>query len=567
MWRKLKMNNQKTQYTFNISLSVLNHLGRNLYRSFTTVLGEAISNSWDAEAENIWINIDKTNNTLVIKDDGIGMSSEDFQNKFLKIGYSKRKKGEHKSSKKNRPFIGRKGIGKLALLSCAEKITVISKTTTTEYVGGVITNKGLDSAIENDMVPQDYGLGAINLSNFSNYTNNHSQGTIILFEDLKGGIRNSLKFVRKTLALYFRFSLIDKNFTIFVENKKIDFNDLNDLGDKTEFCWTINDLTDPFVKFLSPLKENHMLEFSIKEVNGFIASLEKPSYMKIRDMDEKLTVDLFVNGRLREKNILKNIASNRIPESYIFGQIHYNLLDGEKDPFTSSREGIISDNSEYQEFLDKIKTEVINVVINHWDVFRRKHKKPGDAENTAKIQPKQRKAEEFYDETTRDYTKQNDLFIQKRNKKKETSVDSWIDELRADATFCFSSYADCYLSENLIRKHIAVANISLTKEANKEIEKRRDNEKKSKGKGNISIPIREDNQGGLEYLSMMHLSSLADMNKSNMQNESQLFRDAKEYKPMRDALMHTSRLTEIAKQRLTMVFENIKGRIIEVLNK
>ena len=46
-------------YTFNISLSVLNHLGRNLYRSFTTVLGEAISNSWDAEAENVWIYIDK----------------------------------------------------------------------------------------------------------------------------------------------------------------------------------------------------------------------------------------------------------------------------------------------------------------------------------------------------------------------------------------------------------------------------------------------------------------------------------------------------------------------------
>ena len=27
-------------YTFNISLSILNHLGRNLYRSFITVLGK-----------------------------------------------------------------------------------------------------------------------------------------------------------------------------------------------------------------------------------------------------------------------------------------------------------------------------------------------------------------------------------------------------------------------------------------------------------------------------------------------------------------------------------------------
>ena len=44
-------------YTFNISLSILNHLGRNLYRSFITVLGEAISNSWDADAKKVWIYI------------------------------------------------------------------------------------------------------------------------------------------------------------------------------------------------------------------------------------------------------------------------------------------------------------------------------------------------------------------------------------------------------------------------------------------------------------------------------------------------------------------------------
>ncbi|MEW6402567.1 MAG: ATP-binding protein, partial [Chloroflexota bacterium] len=93
------------QFSFEISLSVLNHLGRNLYRSFMTVLGEAISNSWDADADNVWIYIDEENN-LIIKDDGDGMNADDFQNKFLKIGYSKRKDGSV-STKKGRPFIGR----------------------------------------------------------------------------------------------------------------------------------------------------------------------------------------------------------------------------------------------------------------------------------------------------------------------------------------------------------------------------------------------------------------------------------------------------------------------------
>ena len=144
-------------YTFNISLSILNHLGRNLYRSFITVLGEAISNSWDADATNVNICVDKEKNILVIQDDGKGMTDYDFQNKFLKIGYSKRK-GNIIKTDSGRPFIGRKGIGKLALLSCAKRITVITKTENTDIVGGVIDNSGLDEAIKDDVSANEYNL-------------------------------------------------------------------------------------------------------------------------------------------------------------------------------------------------------------------------------------------------------------------------------------------------------------------------------------------------------------------------------------------------------------------------
>lgn len=114
------------EFKFEISLSVLNHLGRNLYRNFVTVLGEAISNSWDADAKNVWIDIDRENSTFSIKDDGNGMTNEDFQNKFLKIGYSKRKEGRRVSDA-GRPYIGAKGIGKLALLSCADRVPNFQK--------------------------------------------------------------------------------------------------------------------------------------------------------------------------------------------------------------------------------------------------------------------------------------------------------------------------------------------------------------------------------------------------------------------------------------------------------
>lgn len=121
-------------FNFNISLSVLNHLGRNLYRNIITVIGEAISNSWDADAKNVWIMIDRENSTMCIMDDGHGMSDTDFQNKFLKIGYSKRK-GQNYKSESGRPYIGRKGIGKLALLSCAKRVHIATKAMGCDLIG------------------------------------------------------------------------------------------------------------------------------------------------------------------------------------------------------------------------------------------------------------------------------------------------------------------------------------------------------------------------------------------------------------------------------------------------
>src|SRR5437773_2522781 len=151
------------EFKFEISLSVLNHLGRNLYRNFITVLAEAVSNSWDAGAKNVWVDIDENGSSFSIKDDGVGMSAGDFQNKFLKIGYSKRKADGPKSAA-GRPYIGAKGIGKLALLSCAQRVSVFSKVKGGEYTGGVIDNAGLDDAIKSDNTADQYPLEGLDFA-------------------------------------------------------------------------------------------------------------------------------------------------------------------------------------------------------------------------------------------------------------------------------------------------------------------------------------------------------------------------------------------------------------------
>jgi len=535
-------------FSFNISLSVLNHLGRNLYRSFITVLGEAISNSWDADARNVWITIDRKNNCFTIVDDGIGMDSNDFQQKFLKIGYSKRKYSS--KSKLKRPFIGRKGIGKLALLSCAERITVISrKDKSDEYIGGVIDNSGLDKAIKEDLIPNDYPLEVADISVFEGKARNHGNGTMLHFQDVKKGVKNKVDYLRKVIALYFRFSLLDKNFNIYINTKLVTLDDLNPLADKTEFLWEINTIKDPFVqKKLNKLKEKTKLRIN-NRIKGFIASVEKPSNLKILTADEDVSVDLFVNGRLREKNILKHIPTNRLVESYIYGQIHINSLESIDDKFTSSREGIVIDDSSFQKYLDIIKKEIITKVTSDWDKWRLKHRKPGDPENK-RITKRNRKSRELFNEVAKDY--------KGKSKREGHVIDKWVDSLEPDAEYNFSSYAECFIGENLLRKFISHKNIKLPREATQAITKWKKQEEESKNKGNISIEIRRK-PNDLSYLDMAVLANTIDKGDPNKQ--AGLFRDAKEYKPMRDAMSHTAVLSDLGKAKLTGVYENLKARL------
>jgi len=547
------MAKQNDQFSFEISLSVLNHLGRNLYRSFMTVLGEAISNSWDADAENVWIYLDKESNSLVIKDDGDGMTKDDFQGKFLKIGYSKRKSGST-TTKKGRPFIGRKGIGKLALLSCADKISVLSKTNGSDYTGGVIDNSGLDQAITDDLTPQQYQLGAIQYEKLELFTNEHEHGTIIYFENIKDGIKNSVEYLQKLIALYFRFSLLDETFNIWLDGKKITTEHLTDLANKTQFLWNINDLKDPYILSLPNLRKAVTIKrkFSIK---GFIASVEKPRDLKIISTEEKIGVDLFVNGRLREKDIFKHIPTARIVESYLYGQIHFDELDEEvKDRFTSSREGIVADDSKFKELLEILKG-ILSEIIEDWDNWRSKINQDGDPDNP-RMSKKERKSRELFSAVSGDYS------LPKKSGNKE-KVEGWVSELADDAQFNFSSYAECFISENLVRKFIEDKKVPLSPEAIKESARWKKTESENKDKGNISIDIRRSSSD-LGCLSMNDLAYLVD--KRDPVKEACLARDSNEYKPIRDALAHTALITDVAKSKLATVYENIKARVIILLS-
>ena len=548
----------KNEFRFNISLQILNHLGRNLYRNFITVLGEAISNSWDADAPNVWVEIDREKNTMSICDDGVGMSEEDFQDKFLKIGYTKRSTGLSKTQK-GRPFIGRKGIGKLALLSCAKNITILSKVKGGKLVGGVINNEELDQAIKDDLNSNEYSLGTPRAEAFNqSETLLQEQGTLIIFDQLNDGIRNRMEYICKLVALHFRFSLIDKEFSIYINGELVTADALSDLAATTEFIWKTDGFNDPFLDLCDPVKETSLLKIvnPIAAPNlpfsGFIASVEKPSHLKVRGLsDERLGIDLFVNGRLREKDFFRNISSSKHGASYLYGQIHINNLDdgGSIDRFTSSREGVLGNDPLIRDYLVYFE-EMLRSVGNEWDKFRRKHKEDGDPDNES-ISRQRRKAEELINSITKDIlTKEYDSLSERK-------VKAWVDELRNEACHSLVAYADCFVVENLLRNYIEDSQDGATPLCfhEKARERRKSDVKALRGCGYTdSVRLKTTDA---YYVDLSDLFVVVD--------PSMPRKDSIILERLRNVVAHTGGLTEKAKQDLTDEVAKVKCLLVNKL--
>ena len=546
------METNNNTYEFDISLSVLEHLGRNLYRNFITVLGEAISNSWDADAKNVWIEIDRKNNHFTIKDDGVGMTPKEFETKFLKIGYSKRTQTPGQKpcmfSPGGRPYIGAKGIGKLALLSCSKTVGIISKTSKTNYTGGMIDNERLDVAVEDD---KPYKLGEVDQTPFEPYKVDHNHGTIIQFKNVNEGIQNTIPNLRKMIALYFRFSLIDNNFKIHLNGKEIVLKDLQKLFDVTQFLWCVGNFNDPFIDNCG-LAEGELLNIDNGLIEGFIANVDKPRKLKIPDTEERLGVDLFVNGRLRERDLLKHIPTARVAESYMFGQIHFNALDSNDsnkylDRFTSSREGVLESDGKYQSLLTELKSKIIPQILTQWNGLR--EKKNDDDEKTKILILKRARS-------------LHNLVAKKL--KGSTKLNKWIKDLEKEAEFNISAYAEYFLLENILRKYVADEKIDFKQsdDIKDKISKNKGFERRNRNEGYLNIEVRKDD-GDLNYLDMGDLAKLVDPPPAIIKKvvSDTMVTDVIPYRPLRNAVAHTAFLTTDAKNKLETIYTSVKAKI------
>ena len=74
------------KYYLDFGPELIKLLGPNLYTNIYYVLGEIIANAYDADANNVYIIYNNDEKKIVVEDDGTGMTYDEFNEKYLKIG-------------------------------------------------------------------------------------------------------------------------------------------------------------------------------------------------------------------------------------------------------------------------------------------------------------------------------------------------------------------------------------------------------------------------------------------------------------------------------------------------
>jgi histidine kinase/DNA gyrase B/HSP90-like ATPase len=100
---------------------LLDHIGLAMYSNFNKAIAELVVNGYDADATEVAVEI--TAHQIVIRDNGTGMSEDDIRNSYMMLG-SDQKRNVKRTPRFNRLPIGNKGIGKLAGLGIARRISV-----------------------------------------------------------------------------------------------------------------------------------------------------------------------------------------------------------------------------------------------------------------------------------------------------------------------------------------------------------------------------------------------------------------------------------------------------------
>lgn len=193
---------------FTVDAGLIQRLGYELVGRAETAVSELIKNAYDADATTVdveFINTISPNGTLIIKDNGAGMSQEQLLNGFMRIS-STDKIHNPISAKYHRTKAGRKGIGRFATQRLGERLTIITQT--------LNSDTALRLSIDWNQYEADRDITTITFP-LETVEKERDEGTTLIIDNLRDGWSNAAinRVYRYIMELFQPDYLSDKSKT------------------------------------------------------------------------------------------------------------------------------------------------------------------------------------------------------------------------------------------------------------------------------------------------------------------------------------------------------------------
>lgn len=364
---------------FQVAFGAVRHFGRNLYSTNPPAIAELVANAWDAYAKSCRIYI--KNNAMLIVDNGIGMTDEEFQNRYATSGNEKDTDIRKPTAMPERPYMGKKGIGKFSAFSLADEYEL--------YTKSEFDDKWKHIKLKQDILTIMQATYDVPIERVNDLTKIESifdlkkiqstTGTIIYLPELKRTANsNTISALEKLLSHRFSITTIinDGNFDVSIHTKEKQINiDLkehfyyNDIEYLHFFGYTEEEIKQRFSK----LEEQYLVKEDDynESVRGWIGSVSVPSSLVVEDETALKGVCIYINGKLVDEDILKSIKKDRMSDTYIIGEIDADYLGKlAEDVVLSSREGLFLDDENVM-LLKNYLEAVRKNLVSKWDDMRK----------------------------------------------------------------------------------------------------------------------------------------------------------------------------------------------------
>lgn len=355
------MAQEELQVTFDIN--TIDHLGVKLYSTIPPMIAELVSNAWDADASNVYINFNNEGEkTITVSDDGTGMTFSELNEHFLKVGRNRRVEMHKDETEGGRKVLGKKGLGKLSMFGIGKKITIstiksgIKNTFVMDYKqlkdceGNVYKPSVIDYCVETD----------------------EKNGTSFLIEQLSR--KSDFDIERLYRNLQTRFHIYSDKFVVHInddEKYEIKSNDIPD--DKCQFVWRYpEDFEKDFDTEIDKFKD--LFEFGKeKGVHGKIYTSQTPLNKAVQG------IVLFSRGKLVQEHSTFDDRANDNFFQYMSGYFDVDFIDSsfEVDNCSTDRKSLAWDIDENEELykLKELLKKLVSVSQKKWREERKVEKK------------------------------------------------------------------------------------------------------------------------------------------------------------------------------------------------